>query len=199
MKVKIVFLLMCMFYNITSAQLTETVYRVFERPNEDCRDGVEDIILYNNGVFYVRTSIGGIAVRYQGGWWIKDSMLVLQPSLNCDSPKILRKKEFRDRKCNAVEIEIYNENGRLIYYGIISENNQIENIWSEGCVISGIKEGIFFKYFNFVFKGKSLASVKTKKKNNKIEIIILEPSTNCDLYLGKMEIPISSLVEISIE
>lgn len=200
MKVKIFLLLICIVSNITSAQLIEPVrYKVFERHIEDCKKGTEEIILYADGSFHVSSCIGNIAVQYNGGWWINDSLLVLQPSLNCDAPRLLKTNEFQDKNDNGITVEVYNEKGRLLYYGKLNDKNQIETIRSDGCIISEVKESVFFRYFRFIIKGKGFHAVKTKKKNNKIEIMILEPSTSSDIYLGKEIIPLNSLIEISLE
>ena len=199
MKIKVLVLIICMVSNAAMAQSSQhSIYKVFERLNEDCRRGVDRIVLYKDSSFNVSSCIGNIAVQYNGGWWINDTSLVLQPSLNCNAPQLLNKKEFRDKhkNDNEITVEVYNEKGILLYYGKINDTKQIETIQSKGCIISDVRESICFRYFHFIVKGKKLSPVKTRKKDNKIEIIILEPSTSSDVYFGKENIPLRHLTEI---
>lgn len=159
-------LLLCMFSNIIFAQGTNpNVYKIFDhRHIGGCRNEIETIVLYDDGTFRVSTCFGNIGVQYNGGWWIKDTCLILQPSLNCDAPLILKKEESCSINEDEVTVEIYNEKGLLKYYGKINEGNQIETIKSEGCIISEVKECAFFRYFAIIVKGKEIPSVRTKKK-----------------------------------
>lgn len=199
MKIKVLVLIMCMISNAAMAQLSQPlIYKVFERHNEGCRIGVDRIILFEDSSFHVSSCIGNIAVQYNGGWWINDTSLILQPSLNCNGPKLLNKKESRDTHKNGNEIivEVYNERGSLLCYGKINDIKRMETIYSKGCIISDVRENMCFRYFHLIVKGRGLSPVKTRKKNNKIEIIILEPSTSSDIYFGKENIPLRNLTEI---
>ena len=196
MKKSIVFFCMCILSSAAiSQQLHNEIYKVYKKPIRECRDCEEKIILYTDGSFNVYSCLGGMAIQYNGGWWINDSLLILQPSQNCKGPLLLSKEEYYEKNKDSVSIEVYNENGKLLHYSVATDQCQINTIHSDGCIVANIKENLFFRYFNIYIKGSSLPPIKTSKRNNRIEIILLEPSTSSDVYIGKQTIPLTTLKE----
>ena len=182
-----------------SQQSHDDIFKVYSRRiTTDCRTDTEEIFLYKDSSFKVYSCLGGVRIDYTGGWWINDSMLILQPSQNCNGPLLLDKKEYQDRKTEGVRIEVYNEKGKLLYFSIINDSSGNGELFNYGCNLLGIKERFLHRHLRFSVTGKGLAPITTKKKNNAIEIIILEPSSGSDIYIGKQVYPLKSLTEISL-
>ena len=195
---KKVFIFFCMFIisNISFSQyFCKDIYKVYTRKIDGCRSNVEEIILYKDSTFMVYSCIGGVGTDYMGGWWINDSVLILQPSQNCRGPFLIYKKEYQDNKTDGVRIEVYNEKGKLIHYSTIDGLGRNKVIFHDGCILLGLKDSFSHRYLRFSVKGKVLVPISAKKKNNVLEIIILEPSTNSDIYIGKQTILLKSLTE----
>ena len=197
MKKIILLLLNCVFvFNLSAQTDSSKIYKIYKHPSENSRSGSEDIILNNDGSFCVFSAIGGMGISYRGGWWETDTLLVLHPSLNCSGPVVLDKTESRDNGSDELFIEIYNEKGFLKYYGCSDHQDSIiKIIKNDGCIIQNLKEGVLFRYFDIVIKGKSLSGIKTRKRNNKIICVVLEPTSSDDVYWGKRTIPFSELEE----
>lgn len=181
---------------VFSQNCQSAIYKVFERRIEDYRGCSEKIVLYKDSSFHVYSCIGGMSVQYNGGWWIKDGTLIIQPSLNCDGPKLLNKKEYKDTSTNKINIEIYTEKGKLLYNTEIDINDCSDNNHISGSININTKERLFYRYYILSIKGRKMSPIRTIKENNRIELIILEPSSSSDVYLGKQVIPLNSLVEI---
>ncbi|MBQ9473799.1 MAG: hypothetical protein IJU81_05260 [Bacteroidales bacterium] len=180
---------------VFSQNCQSEIYKVFERHIEDCRGCSEKIVLYKDSSFHVYSCIGNISVQYNGGWWIKDSTLIIQPSLNCDGPKLLNKKEYKDTSTNKISIEIYTEKGKLLYNTQIDINDCSNNKHISGRINLKIKERLLYRYYTLSIKGRGMRPIRTYKENNRIELIIMEPSSSSDVYLGKQVIPLKSLVD----
>lgn len=188
---------MCILSYFALSQPSDNeIHKVYKRQIIDCRDSEENIVLYTDGSFNVYSCLGGVAIQYNGKWWINDSLLILQPSQKCKGPLLLSKKEYCEKNKNFVSIEVYNENGELLHYSVVTNQSKINTIHSEGCIIANVKVSLIFRYFNLYVKGRSLPPIKTNKRNNRIEIILLEPSTSGDVYIGKQTIPLMTLKEL---
>lgn len=192
-----IILFICIYismFQVFAQTSNSEIYRILKHHTEGSRTGSEDIILYKDGTFCVETAIGYISVTYSGGWWVDDTLLVLFPSQNCNGPLLLDKIEIRDRNSKDLSIEIYNEKGILKYWGHSDNQGKLTTIKNNGCVIMDVKEGILFRYFHFAFKGRTI-HVKTRKCNNKVVYVVLEPIRSDDVYLGKQTIPFCELEE----
>lgn len=199
MKKKVLYMCMCIIpYVCFSQQSQDDIYKIYKRHITGCRSDVEEIILYNDNTFLVSSCIGGIGIQYRGGWWINDSLLILQPSQNCKGPILLYKEEYQDKKTKAARIEVYNEKGNLIHYSTTDSTCRNRVIFENGCHLIDIKENFIHRYFHFAVKGKCLTPIPIKKSNNVIEMIILEPSTSSEVYMGKQTFPLKSLTESSL-
>ena len=181
---------------ILSAQnMCSKIYKIFKHPIENSRWESEDIILYKDGTFCVFSTIGNLQVSYSGGWWMADTLLVLHPSQNCDGPLLLDKTEIRGTNTDGLSIEIYNEKGFLKYCGN-TFNDSLVTVTSDGCFVHNVKDGILFRYFDIEIKGRTLSKIRTRKRNHKIVVVVLEPIRIDNIYLGRRVLPFCQLEEV---
>lgn len=191
-----ILLIFCVTCNQILAQTSKPeLYKKYLRVYSN-KDIEERIFLYKDGTFDAYYQYG-YPTNYNGGWWIDGSHLVLQPAWNCSGPKLIEKIEYIDTSIEGLILEIYNEKGILIMHQYIDKMNNVKESVNSVWGTASFKKGYIYRRWNITIKWKHVVqSILTRKENNHIVLMILEPKTSCDTYFGIQRISLDKLIEV---